>query len=479
MIKISLRHLRCFIAVAETDVACDQIIQTGLPGVPYSMLDDKETFYARAIPVSIRPDAASADSRMAGPTRAAFFSQKAMEDNQISSFEKEVGVVSFAAWVALGGIAALVIAATGWSFAGEISTKVAGNCIFTKVNGLVELPASAAGRVSDVSVKPGDQIRKGDTLAMIAQPDLEDRIRRARSRLEELGSRTRDLSSLSKRGVQLSDDVLRQRSDFLKQQIALAQSRVGIATDQNATSRQLLADGLVTRRVVEDAARALKAAEIAVRDLSRQFSDIERNRTGTLKRESDERSSAELELSEARRELSRLENENVRSTAIVSAFDGRVIEVKVGRGMLVSRETPLISVERSGAGGLQVVMFVPAGDGKKIAPGAEAHLVPAVVRREEHGHVFGTVSYVSDYPATPKALLSALGSEELVRDLASVAAPYEIRIDLDTGTGAMRWSRSAADRPELGAGTLCRGEIIVRRERPVGLAIPALKRESS
>ncbi len=402
-----------------------------------------------------------------------------MEDNRITSFEKDVGVVSFAAWLALGGVAAGVIAAIGWSFAGEIPSKVTGNCIFATAGGLVELPALAAGRVADVSVKPGDRIRKGDTLVMIAQPDLEERIRRARARQEELGSRTRNLSSLSRRGVELSDDVLRQRSEFLKQQIALAQSRVRIATDQHASARQLLADELVTRRAIEDAERELRAAEIAVRDLSRQFSDIERTRTDTLKRESDERSSAELELSEARRELAALESEKVRNTAVVSAFEGRVIEVKVGKGMLISRDTPLISIERSGGEGLHVVMFVPAGDGKKIELGAEAQLVPAVVRREEHGHVLGKVSFVSDYPATPKALLSVLGSEELVRDLASVAAPYEIHISLERDAGALRWSRKAAERPELGSGTLCRGEIIVRRERPIGLAIPALKRESA
>lgn len=402
-----------------------------------------------------------------------------MEDNRITAFEKEVGVVPAKAWIALGAIATGAVAAIGWSFAGEISTKVTGNCIFATVDGLVELPALAAGRVAEVSVKPGDRIRKGDTLVAIAQPDLEERIRRARSRLEELGTRTRNLSVLSKRGVELSDDVLRQRAEFLKQQISLAQSRVRIAADQRTTLSQLQADELVTNRAIEDAERELKAAEIAVRDLSRQFSDIERARTDTLKRESDEKSAAELELSEARRELATLESERTRSTAVASAFDGRVIEVKVGRGMLISRETPLVSIERSGGGGLQVVMFVPAGDGKKIELGAEAHLVPAVVRREEHGHVFGKVSFVSDYPATPKALLSVLGSEELVRDLASVAAPYEIHISLDADAGALRWSRKAAERPELGSGTLCRGEIIVRRERPIGLAIPALKRESS
>lgn len=404
-----------------------------------------------------------------------------MESERITSFERGVPVVSKSGWILLGSIALLLACSVAWSFLGKISTVVTGNCIFMKSTGIVEVSAPAGGRLVDVNVRAGNAVRVGQTIGQIAQPDLEERIRRAQARLRELESRAGELASLSKRGLELSEEVLAQRAQFLREQIALAESQVQIAVEHEATVQQLLRDGLVTRRAVEDAAQNLRAAEISVRDFNRQLAELERVRTDTLKRETDERATANLELSDARRELAALEGERGRTTAIVSPFAGRVIEVKASRGSLIGKDVSVISLERTGQGedSLQVVMYVAASDGKKLQPGGEVHIVPATVRREEYGHVLGSVSYVSDYPATPRTLLASLGSEELVRDLASVPAPYEIRILPSMEQGAVQWSRSAAVRPPLLPGTLCRGEVVVRRERPVGFVIPALRHETS
>lgn len=403
-----------------------------------------------------------------------------MEKDWIARLEHSVPVLSVTGWVALTVVAAIIAASVAWGFAGTVSTKVAGGCILLNSAGIVEVTASAPGRLSEVNVKRGSRVRVGEVIALIAQPDLDERIRRARARLGELENRVRNVTSLSKRGLALNDDVLVQRREFLRQQRDLAMSRVKILSDQYATVRQLLDQGLVTGRAVEDTKRELRAAEIGVKDIGRQIEDLERGRTEVIKRERDERAAAELELSEARRQLAALESERGRSTAVVSPFDGRVIEVKGTRGMLVSMEAPLVSLERtSGASdALEAVMYVAAGSGKKIQPGVEAHIVPATVKREEQGYMRGTVRYVSDYPATTQSLLATLGSEELVRDLASVAAPFEIRIDLAREGSAYLWSRESDRRPVLRPGTLCSGEVLVRKERPVGFVIPALRRET-
>ena len=125
-----------------------------------------------------------------------------------------------------------------------------------------------------------------------------------------------------------------------------------------------------------------------------------------------------------------------------------------------------------------MVMYVASNDGKKIHTGAMAEILPATARRDEHGFLVGTVHYVSDYPATPQALLATLGSEELVKDLIAVAAPFEVRIRLDRRNDGFRWTRGGIDAPALHSGTLCSGNVFVRRERPIGFVIPALRKES-
>jgi HlyD family secretion protein len=114
---------------------------------------------------------------------------------------------------------------------------------------------------------------------------------------------------------------------------------------------------------------------------------------------------------------------------------------------------------------------------KRSIPSAVAELLPATAQRDEHGYL-GKVSYMSDYPATPQALLATLGSEELVKELASVSAPFEVRIRLDKKDGKPVWTRSGTMPPTVRAGTLCSGKVTVRNERPIGFVIPALRKQT-
>ena len=186
---------------------------------------------------------------------------------------------------------------------------------------------------------------------------------------------------------------------------------------------------------------------------------------------------AEFEFTEAARELKTLESNKTRLSIVASPFDGRVMEVTAARGALVAAEGQLVSIDRAGTGTLDVAMYVAGSEGKRIKPGAEVRLFPSTTKREEHGYLIGSVRYVSDYPATPESLLQSLGSEDLVHEVANVPAPFELRISLARNDGNYLWSRNATP-PALSAGTLCSGQVIVRRERPIGFVIPALKREN-
>lgn len=401
------------------------------------------------------------------------------EEQYLSGLDRRIKVVTTTGWVALGSVALVVMAALGWSFAGEVRTSVGGNCFILNSGGIVDVHTPAAGRLTEVLVKPGDPIKTGQKIAVIAQPELEEQIRRSRARLQELKNRRDEVASLSRRGLGLNDEALAQRADFLTHQRDLARQRYKIAEDHRATVAQLAAQELVTRRAAADAVREAHAAELAVGEIERQLGDLKRTRADVQAREREERVVTELEYSDASRELASLESQRTRNSIVVSPFDGRVIEVKAGRGALVTADSRLLSIERSGAAtGLDVAMFVQGSEGKKIPMGAEVRMFPANSRKEDHGYLMGSVRRVSDYPSTPESLLDSLGSEDLVRELANMPAPFELRVALKVDKGGYLWSRQGVSQPVLSAGTLCAGEVIVRRERPIGFVIPALRRDS-
>lgn len=397
----------------------------------------------------------------------------------VAILQREIRVIGRPGWWALGGIAFVAAGVTVWSFVGKLQTKVAGPCMVLSSEGVVDIKAGASGRLAEVSIRSGAQVREGDVVATISQPDQDERIKRLEARLQEIERRAASIGTLSSRGVALSNEAFARRIAFLERQIEVAKSRTEIERNQIETARQLVEQKLATRRSLDDAQRTLAATEMSIEALRRQLVEVERERTDLTRREAEERAQIQLEGSEARRELALLGAERGRSTAVRSPFTGRVVEIKAGRGTLVSTETPVVLLERSkGGAGVEVVMYVASSDGKKINPGASAELLPATAQKDEHGYVIGKVSYISDYPATPQALLATLGSEELVKELASVSAPFEVRIRLDKRDDKLVWTRAHDDAPDIRAGTLCSGKVTVRNERPIGFVIPALRKQT-
>ena len=403
------------------------------------------------------------------------------EHPSVAILERDIHVIRPAGWWALGAVAILVSSAIAWSFFGELPTFVAGRCMLIDRGGLSEVRAGAAGRLSDVRVHPGDVVRAGEVIATMLQPDQDERLKRMKSRVAELENRVASVVSISARGQALNDEAFGRRREFLRKQIEVAISRTQIERNQIETLRQLRDQRLTTNRSVDDAKHNLASSEMAVETLRRQLADLDRERNEVTRREADEKAQIRFELSEAQRELALLESERNRSTVVKSAFAGRVVEIKSGRGSLVQVDSPVVVLERIGDKGsqIEVVMFVAPGDGKKIRTGAAAEILPATARRDEHGFLMGKVSYVSDYPATPQSLQATLGSEELVKDLTAFAAPFEVRIGLDRLKDGFKWTRGGLDAPRLRSGTQCSGNVVVRKERPIGFVIPALRKESA
>lgn len=403
------------------------------------------------------------------------------EHPSVAVLDRDIVVVGRPGWIFLAATGIALLALFVWSFAGELPTKVNGRCMVMSSEGVMDVKAGGAGRLADVAVRTGDRVNAGDVVATIAQPDQDERIKRLEARLIEIEQRATRNEALSAHGVKLSNEAFARRQAFLAKQIEVAKSRAEIELNQIETVKQLAEQRLATKRAVDDAVRAHRATELSVESLRRQLGDLERERTDLAKRETEEKSQIQLERSEAQRELALARSERLRTTEVKTAFAGRIVEIKASRGSLVALDTPVALVERTGRDGtgVEVVMYVASSDGKKIVPGMTSELLPATARREEHGLLSGKVDFVSDYPATPQALLATLGSEELVKELISVAAPFEVRIRLDTRNGQPVWTRAAPDTPAIRPGTLCSGQVSVRKERPIGFVIPALRKQSS
>src|SRR5205085_6567599 len=116
------------------------------------------------------------------------------------------------------------------------------------------------------------------------------------------------------------------------------------------------------------------------------------------------------------------------------------------------------------------VIYVNAGEGKKIRPGMEVRISPSTVKAEEYGFMIGTVRDVSDFPVTPDGLRRVVRNDKLVEELMKGGAPIQVIaspiLDKSTPSG-FKWSSSKGPPTPVFSGTKATGSVVVENKRPI------------
>ncbi|KUO64316.1 MAG: hypothetical protein APF84_09775 [Gracilibacter sp. BRH_c7a] len=296
-----------------------------------------------------------------------------------------MSVTSPRAWLALLGVAAILLTALMWGIFGSIPNTTSGEGILIKSGGVLNITHSSGGQIRDIKVEAGDIVKRGDVVARIDRHELVEQITALEEQLEQ---------------VRISE--------------------------------------------VESEVKQIKDKELN--------DQINKLRT-------------ELEI----------------ESTIVAPEDGRVIEVDISMGEIVQPGMHLISIEREGdtVRDLEVVMYVPAEEGKQILPGMTAHISPTTVKKEEYGFMIGRVISVSEFPETAQGMMVTLGSQELVARLSRNSAPIEVRVELITDRSTVsgyKWSSLYGPPITIDTGTLCTGTVTISSQPPIRLVIPDVKK---
>ncbi len=390
-------------------------------------------------------------------------------------------VTSRRGWLALAALAAVVLLALGWGAFGDVPTKVYGRGILILPDSIFEIYAEGGGRVVEMELAEGDVVSEGQTVARIAQQDLDERIRQAEAELEELARKHRQTIELGDRRLALRAELLAQQRLTAEGSIGFAEERIASLERKLRAEKKLVEQGLSTELSQLSTEQELFAAreELEVGRSRLEKLDVEALADRT--RREQEGVASQLEVSRAERRLELLKSELEVAAAVVSPYRGRVLEIKHDLGAMVDRGDAILSLEllRGGERALQAVFYVPPAEGKKIRPGMEAQIIPATVKVEESGFLLGEVAYVSEFPATRQGMMRVLGNEQLVVALSGRGAPFAVYADLvsdpDHPTG-YRWSSPRTEVSELYSGTLLRSRTVVKHQRPLSLVIPLFKK---
>ncbi len=189
-------------------------------------------------------------------------------------------------------------------------------------------------------------------------------------------------------------------------------------------------------------------------------------------------------IADVRRRIAQLESEIELKSKVISDYDGKILELSVVPGQIVSGGSRLGAINSQGTDAkLMSVIYFADKDGKQVKEGMEVQVTPSLVKRERFGGILGNVQTVTPFPVTVQDMSTMIGNQNLAENLAQSLvsgggnAPVQVFAQLqtaDTNSG-YKWSSSTGPNIQLSPGTTVQVRVKVGEIAPIAYVIPIFK----
>lgn len=383
-------------------------------------------------------------------------------------------------WLALTAIGILISSALVWGFTGQIPTRIEGQGVLIKAGGVFDVFVQGAGRLAEITVSEGEEVRQGQVIGRIQQPEMETSIRNEKAALAEQRREHERLQGYAQRDLSLLSDSQDLERASAEDTVRFSEGRLKALQDQLANEEQLLEKGLITRQQVLGTRQTIFTTQDQLERSRSQLKQLTITGVSTRTQREQEIVRSQLQLNDAERRIASLEEQLKIQTEIVSGYAGRVLEVKANAGDIINRGQSIVSLQLTGGESqeIQAIVYIPPKDGKYIEEDMEAQISPLSAPREEYGFIRGQVTYVSQFPSTRQGMIRVLANDGLVQTLSAEGAPFAVYAKLFAKPGipaGYEWSSPAGEQLVVNSGTICRVTITVRSRRPIDLIVPTLR----
>ena len=377
-------------------------------------------------------------------------------------------------------IYAILVALLFWAFFGKLPTYVRGQGVLI-VRAGSNYSATAPegiGRVSNILIMPGDQVKKGQVVAKLEQADLKKQVSVRVDFLNQILGKQDKLSTQAEQKLADRSKQVAEQNAILERMIETEERNLSNLTELVNIKRESFSKGFEIKENLFE----------TMTDLYRSQSAIDQYKDRITQNIIDESEYADawdqrlmeldLKIDETRYQLKNLQERLILSNVVRSPIDGTVIGLQTSIGDMVRGGSPVVSIASLGTG-MDAIMFFPAQEGKQVKTGMTALVSPSTVKREEFGSIRGEVKTVSQFPTTKNAMMAVLQNKHLVDFLASKGPPITVRVLLteDPGTySGYAWSSSSGPERHITPGNLANARITVREQSPISLIIPAFKK---
>jgi HlyD family secretion protein len=386
-------------------------------------------------------------------------------------------------WIFLVACLVLLLSLLLWGVFGSVPTKVSGMGILMGIGDIVEIGPKGGGRISHIEVYINDYVEKGETLAWIDQIDAEQKLEEAEKKLENLRKQLAQAESTEASRKGYEDTYTEKQRQTLKASIVAAEERMKRLREMERKYVRLFEKQLVTEKQYMDVRNDY---DQVLEDILTYRQNLAKLPVSTVESQSQwekERRDLEYQILQQQEQVRQLETTWQENRTLKTSVSGYITGIYKNPGEIVGDGEPVFLVEevlREEENPLLYAQtYISAGEGKKIRKNMEALVTLIMIKEEEYGSIRGKVWNFSDAPVSKKTMTRMLGDADLVDQIAQKGAPMLVGVELlssDSTASGYEWTSGKGPPMEIERNTLCSVEIVTRRQKPITLVLPFVKK---
>jgi len=402
---------------------------------------------------------------------------KASSDNVGNSLMKSIAITPPIYNYVLIGILITCVIALVWGIFGSIPQRVKGVGMINTVEGLERVTASASGRITEVKVKIKDQVKAGDIIAIIDQPDVKSSIDQMRFSIEKL----KQNNVISSAGNTKSNTIETKSNNLaikrLMSNLDEANKSIQFHEKRLIQEKGLYEKGLITYAQYFATQQQLASDKINKINIEEQLSQI------TLKKEKTALDSNLNELNINKQlgllelELEDMLKEYKLKSEITAQTDGYISQLNVKVGDIISPDfiVGLITAEDEAKNNYILNLYVPFNSNAVISEGMTVDVQIFSIDPYLNGYLQGKVKRVSQYMSDTDGLINTLGNKNLIEFIDSKGGVYGLIVELEKDPKTFNgysWSNNKGPKTKIYPGQLSLAYVNVKVKAPVDFILP-------
>ena len=357
----------------------------------------------------------------------------------------------------------------------EVPIKVTGPAVIWSEEGVMQVTAEHSGTITSIKIKVGDRIEYNQTIAILDQRLVRDRLESTQEKWNALKENIFKLELLQRKDKRERDFIQGKVSAIRKESENLNNNRMERLSIRKNELKKLHADGLILFDQYNLLFDQIEKTEESL--IQEKRMDLTEQKEEQRKETSDDRELLQkrLEADQLYSEVILLKKQIDKQGELKAQVSGRVVEITSSVGDFLSPGSPVILVQPdSSEDKMTFVVFIPSEQVKPVKINMETELQLSAFPPTKYGKLMAKVKDVSPMPLSSSGLMKELRNDQLVERITEVGSPFMVKVDItrDKETGALQWSSASDKKRELQVGMVGQGSIITRWEKLIWLLLP-------